>query len=248
MRFPTISYPRVNIMKASRDWRYVGVIHEYATCTPAAAEYLLSGIHMETDGQGARGRSPDKAQRDLAVMQQSVVDEPDNPRYWFYLAQGYEVAGRVDEAIQAYAHRARMGDYYEEIWYSHYRMAQLHVLQQEWDLAVIQYLRAFEIDPTRAEPLYWLAIGYHNRGSDRLALVFLEAVCLMNEPISALFVEPAVYQILRWIHYAVCLYNLGQTDDAKTMAQKCLNSGKVPPQYLAALQRILIPPLQQVPA
>lgn len=248
MRFPTISYPRVNLMRASRDWRYEGVIHEYPTCTPPAAEYLLTGLHMETDGQGARGRSPDKAQRDLAVLERAVQDEPNNPRYWFYLAQGYEVAGQIDAAIRAYTQRAGMGDYYEEVWYSHYRTAQLHVLKQEWDAAVLAYLRAFETDPSRAEPLYWLALSYHNRGLDRLALIFLEAVCVIPEPHSALFVEPAVYQILRWIHYAVCLYNLGQLDDARDMARKCVASGKVPPQYLQAVQRILDHPFVQVPA
>ncbi len=246
MRFPAISYPRVNLMRAALDWRYVGVIHEYATCTPPAAEYLLTGLHMETDGQGARGRSPDKAVRDLAVMQQSVIDEPNNPRYWFYLAQGYEVAGRLDDAILAYTKRAAMHDYYEEVWYSHYRIAHLSVLKSEWDQAVVHYLRAFEVDPTRAEPLYWLAIGYHNRTQDRAALMFLEAVCLMQEPVSALFVEPAVYQILRWIHYAVCMYNLGQKDDAVIMANKCMASGKVPPQYIPALERILKPYANQL--
>lgn len=239
MRFPTISYPRVNIMRAALDWRYVGVIHEYATCPSAPGEYLLRGVHMWTDGQGARGQSGDKAQRDLAVMQQSVIDEPHNARYWFYLAQGYEVAGDVDNAIATYAQRTTMGDYYEEVWYSHYRMAQLSALKQDWPAAILHYLNAYAADPTRAEPLYWLALGYHDRGQDRLALIFLEAAVMINQPVSALFLEPQVYQILRWVHYAVCLFNLGSLADAQDMAKKCLVSGKVPPVYLPILEKII---------
>jgi len=70
MQFPGVSYPRVNLMRSALDWRYVGRIHEYPACRPPVAEYLLdpAKIHMWTDGGGARGRSGDKVQRDLAVM------------------------------------------------------------------------------------------------------------------------------------------------------------------------------------
>ena len=240
MRFPTISYPRVNIMRSARNWRYVGVIHEYATCDPPAPEYQLdpAKIHMWTDGQGARGRSGTKTERDLAIMQQSVLDEPGNPRYWFYLAQGYETAGRIEQAIDTYAKRATMGDYIEEVWYSHYRMAQLSVLLGQWDKAQLHYLDAFECQPQRAEPLYWLALGYHNRQRDHSAMMVLEQVALIDRPVSALFVESAIYDYLRWVYYAVCLHNTGQTDAAISHAQRVLDAGKTPEQFLPVLRRI----------
>ena len=248
MWFPGLHYPRVNIMRSTLGWRYVGVIHEYPTCTPPVVEYLLSGVHMWTDGQGARGKSADSHQRDLITIRKAVKDEPQNPRYWFYLGQICETNGLVEEAISAYGHRVTMGDYYEEIWYSRLRMAQLYVLQNQWPKAILNYLAAYEVDPTRAESLYWLALGYHNRGHDRLAMVFLEAVCLIHQPVSALFVEDQVYQILRWVHYAVCLHNLGQQEDARIMAKKCVDSGKVPAEYEEALERILQPEASAIPA
>src|ERR1019366_10063119 len=77
MEFPGMSYPRVNLMRSALDWRYVSPIHEYATTIPPVPEILLdpAKIHMWTDGQGARGKSADKVARDLATMQQWVVDE-----------------------------------------------------------------------------------------------------------------------------------------------------------------------------
>jgi len=241
MRFPTISYPRVNIMRAARNFRYVGVIHEYATCDPPAPEYLLdpAAIHMWTDGAGARGRSGDKSKRDLAVMEQSVIDEPNNPRYWFYLAQGYEVTGDIPKAMQTYAKRAKMGDYQEEVWYSYFRLAQLSTLQKQWEMAILGYLRAYDADPSRAEPLFYLALGYHNRMQDHLAMLFLEQVALIDKPVSALFVEPAVYDYLRWVYYAICLWNIGQKDEARELAEKVIISGKLPPEILPTLQRIV---------
>jgi tetratricopeptide (TPR) repeat protein len=171
-------------------------------------------------------------------MQQSVLDEPGNPRYWFYLAQGYETAGKIEQAIETYTHRATMGDYIEEVWYSHYRMAQLSVLLGQWDKAQLHYLDAYECQPQRAEPLYWLALGYHNRQRNHSAMMVLEQVALIDKPVSALFVEPAIYDYLRWVHYAVCLFNIGQRDEAMNHARRVLDAGKTPEQYLPVLRRI----------
>jgi len=239
--FGTMVYPRLHLMRTDRSWRYVGVIHEYPVADPPAPEVLLPGLHVETDGRGARGKRADKAERDLAVLQKAVVDEPDNPRYWFYLAQTYEVCKRLDEATAAYMKRTTMGDYHEEIWYSFYRTAHIAGTRDQWPIAVLRYLEAFSFDKTRAEPLYWLAVGYHNRNLDHMALLFLEQAVLINKPASALFVEPAVYDYLRWIHYCICLHNTGQRDDARELAAKVLLAGKAPEQYLAVLKRIVEP-------
>ena len=253
MRFPTISYPRVNLMRSARNWRYVGRIHEYATCDPVAPEYLLdpAKIHMTTDGQGARGRSGTKLQRDVAVMEAWVAEEPGNPRAWFYLAQGYETAGQIDQAIVAYGKRTQMGDYPEEVWYSHYRMAQLCVIGDHWRAAILHYLDAYAFNPGRAEPLFYLALGYHNRNHDHMAMMFLEQAVLIEKPVSALFVEPAVYDTLRWVYYATCLHNTGQQDDARVMAHKVLTSSKMPAEYRPAMERIVaesIVAIEPVPA
>jgi len=240
MQFPGISYPRVNLMRSRLNWRYVGRIHEYPTCTPPVTEYLLdpAKIHMWTDGQGARGRSGNKLEKDLGIMQGWAHDEPDNPRAWFYLAQGYETCQRFSEAIAAYTKRTSLGDYVEEVWYSHYRMAKICDHLQNWPAAQLHYLDAYTCQPHRGEPLYWLAIGHHNRQQDHAALLYLEALSTLDKPVGALFVEDAVYDYLRWIVYCAALYNTGERDDAQHLAVKVLANGKVPPDQRAVLERI----------
>lgn len=226
-----LSWPRVNIMRSALSWRYVGIIHEHAEADPPVLEYQLAGVHMWTDGGGARGRDPEKAERDLAVMEQSVVLEPENARYWFYLAQGYEVARHIEQAIGAYAKRVAMGGNPDEVYYSYYRMAQLQAIQGQWQQAVHLYLTAYSVDPTRAEPLLWLAHGMIERGQDAVAMVFLEAIATLGKPVGAMFVEDAVYDYLRWIHYAATAHNLGRDDDARDIAGRLLASGKAPEKY-----------------
>jgi len=240
MQFPGISYPRVNLMRSALDWRYVGRIHEYPACTPPVAEYLLdpARIHMWTDGAGARGRSGDKVQRDLAVMQQWVVDEPANPRAWFYLAQAFETTQRLAEAIAAYTKRVSLGDYVEEQWYSHYRMGKLCDYAGNWPAAQLHYLDAYNSQPHRAESLYWLAIGHHNRQQDHSAMLYLEAISELEKPVGSLFVEDAVYDYLRWVAYCTSLYNTGERADAAALAARVLAAGKLPATSRPVLERI----------
>jgi glycosyltransferase involved in cell wall biosynthesis len=240
MRFPDISYPRVNFMRSARNFRYEGVIHEYATCTPVAPEYLLDThkIHMWTDGVGARTRRGDKAQHDCDVLIQAVKDEPDNPRYWFYLAQAYETVNQPDLALSAYEERVAMGDYIAEVWYSHYRMAKVSIVLGNWDAATKHFLDAYECQPHRAEPLYWLAIGYHNKMQDNTALVYLEQATVLDTPQSDLFVEHNVYHHLRHMQYAVCLWNVGRRGEAREIAQLLLRENRVPEAEKPVIEQI----------
>lgn len=230
MRFPGISYPRVNLMRSARNFRYVGRIHEYATADPHPVEFMLdpSKIHMWTDGDGARGRSGTKQARDVAIMQQWVVDEPDNPRAWFYLAQGFETVNRLNEALAAYTKRSMMGDYAAEVWFCHYRMGRLCDIAGNWPGAQLHYLDAYQHSPHRAEPLFWLGVAHHNRQQDNIALLYLEQATLLDKPVSDLFVEPAIYHHLAHMQYAICLYNTGKHGEAQDMARELLKHERVP--------------------
>lgn len=241
MRFPDIRYPSTRLLRAECGWSYRGVIHEYPVSDTPLTEGVLdpTKIHLWTDGMGARGKSGDKTVRDLAVMEKWARDEPSNPRAIFYLAQGYETCGRLSEAMFAYSQRTLMGDYLEEVWYSHYRMAQLCMINDDWRSAVMHYLDAFSCMPGRAEPLYHMARGYHNRQLDQVALMFLEQVVVIPKPVSALFVEAAIYDYLRWVDYASVLWNTGEHEAACEIAEKVLASGKAPDNYLPVLRAIV---------
>ncbi len=94
-----------------------------------------------------------------------MLDEPENERSWFYLGQSYFDAGNYAESRRAYAQRATMGGWDEEVAYSLLRVGRCEqALDAPEERIVAAFLRAYEARPTRAEPLYHLALYFRGRG------------------------------------------------------------------------------------
>ncbi|MGY4473601.1 FkbM family methyltransferase [Bradyrhizobium sp. USDA 3364] len=122
------------------------------------------------------------------------LDNPENASHWFFLAQSYREAGRLTEAADTYAKRAKMGGWDEEAWMA--RLQQARCLRSLGDEGgfVGEALAAFDQRPQRAEPLYDLAKFYREKGLNHSAALFAECGLTVQYPkTDILFVEDYVY-------------------------------------------------------
>lgn len=60
----------------------------------------------------------EKFAADAAVLEAALIDEPDNERYVFYLAQSHRDSRQPQAALARYHQPATMGRWVEEAWYS----------------------------------------------------------------------------------------------------------------------------------
>ena len=130
---------------------YKGVLHEYIECEQANSQGFLAGIKTITFLDGARSSDPHKFKKDALLLEQALLEEPDNERHVFYLAQSYRDAGDPDQAIKYYQQRVAMGGWDEEVWYSLYQLALLR--QQKgvpWPEVMQSFLQAYEFRPPSA--------------------------------------------------------------------------------------------------
>ncbi|HEX4572445.1 MAG TPA: glycosyl transferase, partial [Dongiaceae bacterium] len=96
------SYFNTRLTRRDSGARYHGVTHEYLDVPGGVEE--LRGVWYKDHATGAN--RVDKFERDIRLLTEALKQEPENHRYWFYLAQSYRDAGRTAEAVEAYAKRA----------------------------------------------------------------------------------------------------------------------------------------------
>src|ERR1700730_9771544 len=114
-----LTYWNTRIVRRNTGARYHGVTHEYIDVPGGVEE--LKGVWYKDHATGSNRR--DKFERDIRLLSKALEDEPDNPRYWFYLGQSYRDAGQTAKAAETYAKRAAMGAWDEEAWYARLQQA-----------------------------------------------------------------------------------------------------------------------------
>jgi hypothetical protein len=158
---PYMSYYNTRLVRASLGLEYKSVTHEYLDINPPnATSDKIETIKINDIGDGGcktleGACSTDKFDRDIKLLTQGIVDEPENSRYYFYLAQSYKDIGDKTNAIKYYKLRADMGGWFEEVFYSYLMLGQITFPDSE---CVDYFTKSFEVSgKARAEPIYWLA-------------------------------------------------------------------------------------------
>jgi glycosyltransferase involved in cell wall biosynthesis len=239
MRYGGCSYLRRQLVKASLPWRYIGVVHEYIHCDEARGEVVLPGLRTVPRHDGARARDPKTYRRDALLLENALLEEPDNTRYVFYLAQSYRDAGDLELAIRHYRRRAEMGGGKEEVWFSLYQIAMLRErLGHPWPEVMQDFLAAHQLAPDRAGPLYRIGMHYQALRQYALSHVFFSQAMRIPMPGPyRLFVERPLYEILLPVEHSVACYYVGDHESAIEVSNGLLRSGILPASAVGQVMR-----------
>jgi tetratricopeptide (TPR) repeat protein len=190
----SIKYTNIRMMNSKYKWKSVGVTHEYLAIDGPAATFgkVLESLWINDIGDG--GSKSDKFERDISLLTQGLIDEPNNDRYMFYLAQSYKDTSRFEEAIEWYSKRIITGGWYEEIWYSHYMISQCYIQLNQLDKAEEWAMKGFSYYPKRAEAIYSLCKKFREIGNHEKSLKFYNLGKDIQYPEhDKLFIEHSVY-------------------------------------------------------
>ena len=167
-------YHNTRIIRNNGKFSYRGVTHEYIDTPPGTVMAHLSQDSVFILDIGDGGCKSNKAERDIGLLTKGLVDEPKNERYMFYLANTYFDCGKWDLAEEHYRKRIAMGGWYQEIWYSWYRIGLSFLHRERPQDAMAAWLEAYEIDPLRLENMYEIIKQYRLRGKSKLVQFFYE--------------------------------------------------------------------------
>jgi tetratricopeptide (TPR) repeat protein len=225
----TVEFERNCVVSSALPWRWEGVLHEYLEVDQPFRSGRIEGIDIHRYFDGARGQDPHKYENDARLLEAALCAEPGNTRYAFYLAQSWRDCGQIDKALAAYAQRATMGGWDEEVWYARYQLAILaEGLQRPRAEVVDLYLAAFQARPSRVEPLVHLARYLRSLGDYHLAHAFAARARDIADPPDLLFIEKPCYGWWRDDEYAVACSWTGRHEQARAGFAALLQAPDLP--------------------
>jgi len=225
---------RVSLIKDHPSWFWKGVIHEAIYSSERmVGEVLETIVKQSCHVDGKRTQDPLKFLKDAAILEKALLEEPENTRYMFYLAQSYGNAGVYDKSIEWYEKRAQILDYEEEVFWSLYCAGMLHQhIGSPFQKFTDAYTRAFQISPHRSEPLFQLASYYYKEQKPLLAYAFSKSALSFLLPESYMYCHGWIYEYAAMLLFAESAEALGFKEEALS-------------RYRLALQKNLPPSVRQ---
>lgn len=194
-----VRYSNRRLVRRDAQGWYVGVTHEYLDI---GGEGHITGAHFVDHADGSNRK--DKFERDIRLLQAGLEKEPNNSRYWYYLAQSYKDAGKHADAANAYKRCADMGGWDEQVWSAQYNYA--HALNNMGDEGgfLREMMKAYQLRPSRAETIYDLAKHFRDKNMQAAGLLFAEHGLTIPPSKDHLFVAQHVWDHGMKEEYAIC--------------------------------------------
>lgn len=209
------------------EWKSIGATHEYWKCNERFIEEVLPTLSILHKCNGDYRKN--KFENDVKLLKQGIKEEPNNTRYMFYLAQSYFDVGEFDLATIWYEKRISSGGWWEEIYYSLYRLLCCKIKQNKpFEEIVEATFRAYTYHQHSAEALYELLrycriMGYYFFGYFAGKLV--ETI---KTPQRTLFVHSPAYNYAVCDELSICAYWCGRYKESYDLCNQLLNNPLCP--------------------
>jgi tetratricopeptide (TPR) repeat protein len=203
-------YQNVRIVKNNGLYKYIGVTHEYIDMPPNNRLYNIEKNNIFIRDLGDGGAKHDKFERDIRLLVNGIKEEPDNVRYFFYLANSYHDSGKFEEAIGYYKKRIEFGGWKEEVWYSYYRIGLCYKNMGKMNDAICYWLDGYNFYTERLEGLYEIINYYRISSKHKLCdIIYKEAKKILDlnyNRDSYLFLHNDVYTYKLYYEYIIFSY------------------------------------------
>lgn len=218
------------VLRGDVEWKSVGAVHEYTTRADGVPYTSQPTDKVRVSYPHDRS-SPEKSRWHATLLEEDLLENPDNARTVFYLAQTYADLGD-ERALDLYARRAEMGGWPEETLYAKYKAA---TLQPNWPDRLAGLLAAWEFRPTRLEPLHAAIRELNSLGQHHAAYALIDGVTV--EPTSdVLFVHSSVWHYGMAFERAIAAWWVGNREECRILTEQVLALPDLPPDIRSAAE------------
>lgn len=244
IEYSGVSYTRDALFRNDGTFHYNGEVHEYLSrdLQPINRGHADWGWKIVVRHEGARSKDPDTYKNDAKILEKALefrtVGSYDYARTAYYLAQSYRDAGDYLTACDRYLQRSKMTyGWHSERWHAAYQAARMFERAQLVNQAFLQYIEAFNMDPSRPEALYYAAMMWKSTKSHwPLREMLLERAFHTLIPVAGLFLEPEVYKWLIPMELSVARWYMGDKIRGRALTDGLLANLELPAHHRATLE------------
>jgi len=209
----TFFYQNLRILRNNGLYNYKGVTHEYVNTPHNSRCMVLSRDMFFINDIGDGGCKQNKFERDVKLLTEGILKEPNNDRYHFYLANSYFDLGNFPQSIITYKKRIEFGGWQEEVWFSYYKIGIAYMNMGEIEKAFHTWLDSFQYYQNRLEGIYEIIKYYRINSKPLLANIYYEvAKKILDKNLDRdgyLFLQNDVYTDKIYYEYTIIAYYLG---------------------------------------
>ena len=214
----SLEYFNMRMVKKGTNIECKSPTHEYYDIKGDYKIEYTKDFWINDIGDG--GCKEDKYERDIKLLKKGLEEEPNNGRYYFYLAQSYKDTQQFELAILNYKKRIEVGGWFEEVWFSYYMVSFCYLMLKDEDNSIVYCLKGYEFYPKRAECIFLIAKYLCDNKKYNLSKIFVELGEKIPLPDDKLFVGRDVYEYqFQFIKSIISFY----LDDFKNGLVSCNN-------------------------
>ena len=224
----------IRLIRRGCNVRYHGPVHETISDNPSGL--VPKSVYFEYDPKNSgKQKSKERFKRDYDLLKKAYEDNPTNMRTLFYLGQTCQFLQDWELAIHYYQKRLDLGEISEEKYLAAYRIGYAieyilegsnqgnSIQKYRWEDALYYYLKAHQMLPHRAEPLFRIACHYIRHNEHATAYLFaIRAAQLPFPCYDTLFVEKKIYDYLRYDILGQCAIYAGEISIGKQALLKAM--------------------------
>ncbi len=208
------TYKRPLLINNKLKWKYIGVLHEYLSCTSQTSTKIIEGdYYVESGKTGGRHKDPECYKKDAAILEKAYWNEIDKSnidlarRYAFYCGQSYKDIGNLDKALQYYKEHIKYNGWDQEKFYSYLQIGYM-LSEKNKQEAYSAFLTGYQICPTRSETLYEICKYHRINGEFELANIFYNTGHIIPFDPNGLFCRHDIYDYLFDYEFFIFYYYL----------------------------------------
>lgn len=235
-----VSYMRLLCINNHLEWKWEGVLHEVISPPPTRVGAIFPKVMNITTCEGVRSKDPAKIEKDVAILEKAVKDEPTSSRYEFYLAQTYFEIQKYELALQHYEKRIQMGGWDEEVFWSLLRIAQAQeLLSIPQETVIASYKKAYLHRSSRAEPLYYLAHYLRSQGEYAMGYDAAKLGLTLPFPKDILFIDQWVYDYGLSLELSICAFWVNRYVECQATCLNLMSKPDLPAPIRADVEKNL---------